>query len=72
MAKKFFTARIFSSHEAASMGLIEYSQDGSKLFCGDYAKTIADNAPLTIHAAKVVIDQLMLPSNQFDPRFARK
>ena len=35
-------------------------------FVDDYAQKIAENAPLTIHAAKVVIDQLMLPSDQFD------
>ena len=75
MAKEiFFTARIFSSQEAASMGLVNRILPKTVLtyFVHDYAKTIADNAPLTIHAAKVVIDQLMLPSNQFDPEICQK
>ena len=29
-------------------------------------QTIAENAPLTIHAAKVVIDQIKKPSDQYD------
>ena len=69
MAKEiFFTARLFSSQEATSMGLVNrvLPRNILNFFVDDYAQKIAENAPLTIHAAKVVIDQLMLPSDQFD------
>ena len=69
MAKEiFFTARLFTCQEAVTMGLINRILPKSILsqYVDNYVKTIAENAPLTIHAAKVVIDQIKKPSNQYD------
>ncbi len=62
MAKEiFFTARQFDAHEAAAMGLVNRIQPVAELdgYVDDIVGRIAGNAPITIHAAKVVIDQLV-------------
>ncbi len=62
MAKEiFFTARQFDAHEAAAMGLVNRIQPVKELdgYVDDIAARIAGNAPMTIHAAKTVIDQLV-------------
>ena len=62
MAKEiFFTARQFDAHEAAAMGLVNRIRPVEELdgYVDDIAGRIAANAPLTIHAAKTVIDQLI-------------
>ena len=57
----FFTARQFTAQEALGMGVINRVVPRTVLdsYVADYANRIAENAPLTIHAAKVVIDELM-------------
>ena len=56
----FFTARQFTAREAFGMGLINRVVPRAVLdsYVADYANRIAENAPLTILAAKVVIDEL--------------
>jgi len=69
MAKEiFFTARLFTCQEALEMGLVNRILPKNILnqYVDNYAATIAENAPLTIHAAKVVIDQIKKPSNEYD------
>ena len=69
MAKEiFFTARLFTCQEALTMGLINRILPKNILsqYIDNYARTIAENAPLTIHAAKIVIDQIKKPSDQYD------
>jgi len=62
MAKEiFFTARQFDAHEAAAMDLVNRIQPAEELdeYVDDIARRIVGNAPITIHAAKTVIDQLI-------------
>ncbi|NVO14517.1 MAG: enoyl-CoA hydratase/isomerase family protein [Rhodoplanes sp.] len=56
-----FTARQFSAAEAHQMGLVNRSvpQDDLDTYVRDYAGMIADNAPLTIAAAKVAIGEAL-------------
>jgi enoyl-CoA hydratase len=57
----FFTARQFTPDEALGMGLINRVVPRALLdaYVDDYATRIAENAPLTIHAAKTVINELI-------------
>ena len=53
-AEIFFTARQFNAQEALQMGLVNRVMPAAELesFVGDYARSIAINAPLTIAAVK--------------------
>jgi len=69
MAKEiFFTARQFSAPEAETMGLVNRVLPNGELdpYVDDYAKRIAGNAPLTIFAAKTVINELVKPESERD------
>ena len=57
----FFTARQFTAEEALGMGIINRVVPRALLdaFVDDYTTRIAENAPLTIHSAKTVIDELV-------------
>ena len=57
----FYTARQFNPTEALRMGLINRVTPRTLLdaYVDDYTSTISRNAPLTIYAAKVVVDQLI-------------
>ncbi len=54
-----FTARRYSAHEAHRVGLVNHVLQAGMLeaFVQQYADTIADNAPLSIVAAKHVINE---------------
>jgi enoyl-CoA hydratase/carnithine racemase len=56
----FFTARQFDAAEALAMGLVNrVVKDGElEAFVKDYADVIAGNAPLTVHAAKFIINEI--------------
>jgi enoyl-CoA hydratase/carnithine racemase len=56
----FFTARLFSAQEALGMGLINrvVPDDELDVYVDNYCSLIAQNAPLTIHAAKRTIEEL--------------
>ena len=60
----FYTARQFNPAEALEMGLINRIVPRALLdaYVENYTKTINQNAPLTIYAAKVVIDELIKPN----------
>lgn len=63
----FFTARTdFSAPDALRMGLINQVVPKAELedFTRQYALTMAQNAPLTIKAAKANVQQLLLPPEQ--------
>jgi enoyl-CoA hydratase/carnithine racemase len=65
----FFTARTdFSAQDALRMGLVNQvvAQAELEAFTRQYALTIAQNAPLTIKAAKTNVNQLLLPPDQRD------
>lgn len=57
----FFTARHFSAGEAREMGLVNRVLPAAELeaYVRGYCATIADNAPLTIHALKRTVGELL-------------
>lgn len=56
-----YTARRFSAEEARAMGLVNrvVPADALEGLVRDYARTIGDNAPLTIAATKEIVHELM-------------
>jgi enoyl-CoA hydratase/carnithine racemase len=56
-ADLFFSARRFAAADAVAMGFVSAVLDGDTLdgHVSDYARRIADNAPLTVRAAKAAI-----------------
>jgi enoyl-CoA hydratase/carnithine racemase len=70
----FFTARQFDAEEALQMGLVNRVLPTEDLaaYVDDYAATIAGNAPLTVLAAKTVIDQVLLDSDDRDLDLCQK
>ncbi len=69
-----FTARQFEAEEALQMGLVNRVLPPEDLaaYVDDYAATIAGNAPLTVLAAKTVIDQVLLDSDDRDLDLCQK
>jgi len=69
----FYTARQFNPTEALQMGLINRVVPRTILdaYVDDYTKTIAGNAPLTIYAAKVVVDEVIKPGGGDSARMAQ-
>lgn len=57
----FYTARPFKAAEAQTMGLVNRVVPAAELesYVRDYATMIAGNAPLTIGAVKITVDELM-------------
>jgi enoyl-CoA hydratase/carnithine racemase len=55
----FYTARQFDAAEAYAMGLVNRVRPAAELesYVRGYAETIADNAPLTIAAVKLCVDE---------------
>jgi enoyl-CoA hydratase len=53
----FFTARRFTAEEAREMGMVNRVVPASELnaYVADYTRRIAENAPLTIHAVKIIV-----------------
>jgi enoyl-CoA hydratase/carnithine racemase len=64
----FFTARLFSAAEAYEMGLVNRvvpdAEVGSQV--ADYARTITENAPLTVGAVKAVVGEVLKDPAQRD------
>ncbi|WP_197277805.1 enoyl-CoA hydratase [Novosphingobium sp. KN65.2] len=67
-ADMLFSARRYGATEALAMGLITQFHPVAELQAqvGAYASTIAENAPLTIQAAKTIIKELSRPSGNAD------
>lgn len=57
----FYTARQFSADEARDMGLVDQVVPAGDLdaYVQDYAETIAGNAPMTMHALKTSVAELV-------------
>ena len=57
----FFTARLFSSAEAYEMGLVNrvVPDDQVEGYVADYARTITDNAPLTVNSVKAIVGEVL-------------
>ena len=64
----FFTARQFDAAEALAMGLVNRVVPAAELepYVLDYARRIAENAPLTIRAAKMTVDELLKDAEKRD------
>ncbi len=64
-----YTARQFNGAEAQAMGLVNRAVAEGELeaFTRSYCATMAENAPLSIAAAKGVIAELMKPRGDIDP-----
>jgi enoyl-CoA hydratase/carnithine racemase len=65
----FMTARRFDSQEAAAMGLVNRVLPKAELdaFVRKTVETIAENAPLTLRAAKVAFEDLARPESKREP-----
>lgn len=65
----FMTARRFDAQEAATMGLVNRVLPKSELdaFVRKTVETIANNAPLTLRAAKTTFGELALPESKRQP-----
>ena len=62
----FLTARRIDANEALRMGLVSRVADDLAALQAEYVQAIGDNAPLTIRAAKVIIDQIVQPAPTLD------
>ena len=64
----FFTARLFDPEDALAMGLINRLVPKGELesYVVDYAEVIGANAPMTIKAAKMTIDELLKEESKQD------
>lgn len=70
----FYTARQFDAEEARTMGLVNRVVPDAELeaYVGNYAATIARNAPLTIKAVKGVVTELLKDESTRDMDHARE
>ena len=64
----FFTARRFMADEALAMGLVNRvtTKEALENFVRDYCAIIAENAPLTVNTAKLVVDEFTKAPGNFD------
>jgi enoyl-CoA hydratase/carnithine racemase len=64
----FFTARRVDAAEARALGLISRvaTADGLDALLAEYTGAMADNAPLTIAAAKAITREILKPSPELD------
>ena len=63
-----FTARKIDANEAKSLGLISRvcAPEALPALLLEYTTALADNAPLTVRAAKVVMREILKPAADFD------
>ena len=66
----FFTAGRFEAESARVMGLVNrvVPDDQVEQFCLDYAKTISENAPMTVNSVKFITNQTVAPESERDLR----
>jgi enoyl-CoA hydratase len=64
----FFTARHFTAAEAHGMGLVNRVVPDAELegYVGDMARTISENAPLTVNSVKFIVGQVLAHESQKD------
>ena len=70
----FFTGRHFDAQEALRMGLVNrvVTDDALEATVQDMARTIAENAPLTVRCAKTVVGELLKDAQQRDVATAER
>jgi len=70
----FFTARKIDADEAKALGLVNRvcSPEGLAALLAEYTSALAINAPLTVHAAKGVIGELLKPAADFDNELCQR
>jgi enoyl-CoA hydratase/carnithine racemase len=63
-----FTGRRMDAHEALRLGIVNHVRPSAELdeFVASYARTMAGNAPLSLIAAKRVVDELMKDAERRD------
>ena len=64
----FFTARRIDAAEAKALGLVSRicAPESLEALLGEYTAALADNAPLTVAAAKAITREILKPSPQLD------
>ena len=64
----FFTARKIDAHEARSVGLISRvcEPDALPALLAEYSDALAANAPLTVHAGKAIMREVLKASPELD------
>jgi len=64
----FFTARRIDASEAKSLGLVSRicAPETLDAMLGEYTSALADNAPLTVAAAKAIMREILKPSPEVD------
>lgn len=64
----FFTARKVGAEEARALGLVNRvcPPDALATLLAEYTTALAENAPLTVRAAKTVIGEILKPAPDFD------
>ena len=69
-----FTARQFDAEEAFAMGLVNrvLPPEEVRAFVNNYARTIAENAPLTVLAAKTVVREAVKDPDKRDLELCQK
>jgi enoyl-CoA hydratase len=70
----FFTARRIDAAEAHRLGLITRVAPVAELpaLLAEYTSSIGENAPLTLHAAKQIIGEMLKPSPELDAARCRE
>jgi enoyl-CoA hydratase len=70
----FYTARRIDAAEALRLGLVTRtcSVDVLPGLLAEYTTSIGENAPLTLHAAKVIIGEILKPSPELDAERCRE
>jgi enoyl-CoA hydratase len=70
----FFTARRIDAAEAHRLGLISRVAPVAELptLLAEYTGSIGENAPLTLHAAKQIIGEMLKPSPELDAERCRQ
>lgn len=69
----FFTARRIDAAEALRLGLVTRTAPVAELpaLLDEYVKSIAENAPLTVQAAKAIVGEILKPSPELDMQRCR-
>jgi enoyl-CoA hydratase/carnithine racemase len=64
----FYTARRIDASEAKAIGLVSRicAPEALDTLLGEYTGALADNAPLTLAAAKVIMREILKPSPELD------